>query len=87
MSATSVMGPDWSVDLADPSVGIFGDAFVHEACPAEDVDEAEVTPVSHTFVGVGLSRTVLTINLVTCLCGATTTFTETDWSPEGDDES
>lgn len=39
--ASNGLPAGWSYEPEDRSVGIFGDAFVHEDCKLEDVREAE----------------------------------------------
>lgn len=51
----------WSYEPEDRSVGIFGDAFVHEDCKREDVREAE-----QIWEGPDL--------VVRCVCGEEISF-------------
>ena len=48
--ATNGLPEGWSYEGPDPSVGIFGEAFVHETCTLEDVQEATQSwPDSNTL--------------------------------------
>jgi hypothetical protein len=62
----------WSVDLADPSVGLYGDVWVHEECDlASTEEEYEVTETyEQDDQGNGVVHVFLTL---TCPCGASTT--------------
>ena len=67
--ASNGLPEGWSYEPEDRSVGIFGDAFVHEDCPREDVQEA-TQDWSHNSL------------LLTCACGATVTLEAPDPEPE-----
>ena len=61
--ASTGLPAGWYYEPADPSVGIFGDGFVHEDCERDDVQDAE-----QTWNGPTLT--------VTCACGATVELEE-----------
>ena len=47
MAANDIAPAGWSYEPSDPSVGIFGEAFYHEDCPAPfDGDAEESWPSS-----------------------------------------
>lgn len=68
----------WSVEPADPSVGIFGDTWVHEACPKEYDEGCEITSTLSgrhvTSSGAVYADEHCTL---TCLdCGVVTEFSD-----------
>lgn len=67
----------WHVDLADPSVGIFGDAWSHDCLGGSDVEatEGEMRQVNKYLVTTDI--------ILRCKgCGATTTVQQSDFAPE-----
>lgn len=68
---------NWSVDLADPSVGIFGDTFIHESC--KKVYDQGCT-LESTLIELPDTKTTGYAKekfTVTCLdCGKSTKFTD-----------
>ena len=75
----------WVCDPADPSVGIMGDLWLHDACPLVTEDPSEVTCVAEEALpsGEGVQRfTTITWRLTCADCGATTTFETREWDPD-----
>lgn len=69
----------WSVEPADPSVGIFGETVAHETCPKEYEEGAEVEFGRLTNRHVKNHDMVYADQEITfrCLdCGASTKFTD-----------
>lgn len=60
----------WRIEPGDPTVGIFGDELIHEACTKE-YDEGVVKGyVSGTYSGEGANRVIRETHLVSCRdCG------------------
>lgn len=82
--AAMTLSADWHVEPEDTSVGIFGQAIYHEICPlADEAPEATEEISSSRVVG----DTVYVVHTVTCPCGATASYTDTDYigTPEDDD--
>ena len=75
--------PDgWLHEDSDPDVGIFGDAWFHEACPpkAEEFEEADVFEVNSWRTG---SMTIDTHYRLACLdCGEVVDYVVEDFSPD-----
>lgn len=67
----------WSVEPADPSVGIFGDTVVHEACP-EEYEEGCTYESSYSgrYVERGMIYSTETISVECLDCGATTSMSQ-----------
>lgn len=75
----------WSYDEGDPSVGIFGHQWVHEACELED-DDPEVRESqwgSRLYSGEAGSRTALVTLSLTCMvCGEQALAQRLEWDPD-----
>ena len=80
-------GPDrseWVFETGDPSVGIFGDYWIHEACPVPepevgDIPEVEVTEIASERVD---DQTVRRLFKLHCpACGQSTEATSDEWDP------
>lgn len=72
----------WSYEVGDPSVGIFGEGWVHEACPVEAPDpdhEPDQVVLSTERID---DQTVRYLYRLTCYdCGATAEVAENEWEP------
>lgn len=62
----------WSYEGPDESVGIFGEAFVHEDCALEDVREADQAWTHDSLT-------------LTCACGAEVELEAPEPDPHWDD--
>jgi len=74
----------WSYEEGDPSVGIFGGQWIHEACewPNDEPPEVYSRAWSAILSGSGSSRTVLVTTILDCSgCGEEAFITEEDWDP------
>lgn len=73
----------WFIDEADPDVGIFGDAVIHEAC-AENV-EGDAATIDVAIRDEG-DDVVLTTTFTCPACSGTTSYDERqprEWFEEG----
>lgn len=75
----------WVYEAPDPSVGIFGEGWIHDACPAEDehgnadLNMAECKPISEERID---DHTVRVTYRLTCIdCDAIAETTEDHWLP------
>lgn len=67
----------WSVEPADPGVGIFSHTWVHEACPVEyDEGCEETSTLAGREVKNGCVYADETFTIVCLDCKAQTTFTD-----------
>lgn len=76
----------WTYEGPDPSVGLFGEGWYHDSCPAgNDADsevDADVTDLATVVTDVR-NGTVTTFHMLTCLdCGQQRIITTTDYDPE-----
>lgn len=63
--------PGWSVDCADPSVGIFADLITHDSCQVDDTDPVEAEQASVVFRPSAVEGVVDVIETFSCpACGA-----------------
>jgi hypothetical protein len=83
MSGT-IVPKGWCVEPEDPSVGIFGDFFWHDACQkSEEIHEAGYTTKLSGYVGNGINRYRIALTTLVCPdCGKVARFQEKDWDPE-----
>lgn len=75
----------WAYDEGDPSVGIFGHSWVHEACEWKNGEQPVVydREWSAIFSGSGSNRTVMVTTILDCSgCGEEAFATEEHWDPE-----
>lgn len=75
---TSLLGTEWHVEPGDPSVGIFGHAIYHEACPADEPAEAIEEVVSTRRA---LDTLYIEWLIICPACGVTATYTDTEYDP------
>jgi hypothetical protein len=68
----------WIYEPGDPSVGIFGHTWIHDACLHDLTDESEVTEIEVSALREG-DYIVVTVQLTCSDCGATTEVTEWEW--------
>lgn len=67
----------WTFEPADPSVGIFGEGWIHEICPVEyDQGVTTESRLSGRKVRAGVVYADETHTLTCNDCGATTQFTD-----------
>lgn len=90
---TSSLPEGWGHDPADPSVGIFGEDFWHDACPVDweragyDFILAIVTDVYVRHEGEGLNRYSVTRRDLRCpACDERASYEIRDWDPDETDE-
>lgn len=75
MATVNGLPEGWSFEPSDPSVGIFGEAFYHEACDKPADNEAEQEWVSSDELQITCNG-----------CGATVTLEAPDPEPHWDEE-
>jgi hypothetical protein len=87
MSHYSLPPDGWVLDSADPSVGIFGTAFIHDACPKWDEDRSvigddEMVQIGVKYMPKSWGNEIELRFRVTCkACGATSDWYSYDYSP------
>lgn len=76
----------WGHEGPDPSVGIFGDFYWHDACTtSNDMEstEADYTDKITSYNGEGYNRFADVTATMTCrACGATYSWTFNEWTPD-----
>lgn len=79
----------WGYEGPDPSAGIFGEYYWHDACPVPGKSEdweAELHENVGTFLGNGVNRYRMVTAWLTCRdCGGSSApWSYREWDPEDD---
>jgi len=85
---SSTVPKGWVYEGPDPSVGIFGEEFIHNDCPSMEVGTCDplTAEASAEIKGEGDRRVLITnLQLVCSQCGTTAVAVREDWiGPEED---